>query len=78
MENLNILLPELVMFISICALLMLGVFIKNSYNLISNLSLLLLLLIGIIILDGGLDQSAKFLESYIQDPLANFSKILRL
>ena len=57
MENLYILLPELIMFVSICSLLMLGVFLKNSYSLISNLSLLVLILIGVIIFDNGLDRS---------------------
>ena len=78
MENLYILLPELIMFASICSLLMLGVFLKNSYSLISNLSLLVLILIGVIIFDNGLDQSNIFLGSFIQDPLSNFSKILIL
>ena len=78
MENLYILLPELIMFVSICSLLMLGVFLKNSYSLISNLSLLVLILIGVIIFDNGLDQSNIFLGSFIQDPLSNFSKILIL
>ena len=78
MENLYILLPELIMFVSICSLLMLGVFLKNSYSLISNLSLLVLILIGVIIFDNGLDRSNIFLGSFIQDPLSNFSKILIL
>ena len=37
-NNLNILLPEIFLTISIFSVLMIGVFIKNSFNLIFNLS----------------------------------------
>jgi NADH:ubiquinone oxidoreductase subunit 2 (subunit N) len=36
-NNLNILLPEIFLTLSIFSILMIGVFIKNSFNLIFNL-----------------------------------------
>ena len=45
MNILNILLPELFLSISIFSLLMIGVFLKNSFNLIFKLSLLTLILV---------------------------------
>ena len=49
MHNIYLLLPELVLFTSICFLLVIGVFIKESFNLISNLSVLTLLIVGLLI-----------------------------
>ena len=78
MENLYILLPELIMFVSICSLLMLGVFLKNSYSLISNLSLLVLILIGVIIFDNGLDQSNIFFGQLYSRSTLKFFKDFNL
>ena len=46
MQNINLIFTELYLFSGICTLLMLGVYVKNSFNKIYNLSILLL--IGII------------------------------
>ena len=43
-ENLNILLPELFLTISIFTILMIGVFVKNSFNLVFYLSSIIILL----------------------------------
>ena len=42
-NNLNILLPEIFLTISIFSALMIGVFIKNSFNLVFNLSSIIIL-----------------------------------
>ena len=43
MENLSIILPEIVLFIGICISLMVGVFFKNSFQIVMRLSILILL-----------------------------------
>ena len=76
MHNIYLLLPELVLFTSICFLLVIGVFIKESFNLISNLSVLTLLIVGLLIYKSGFSNQGFFLESFVSDPLSNFSKIM--
>ena len=51
-NNLNILLPEIFLSLSIFTILMLGVFIKKSFNIIFNLSSLILILTIAIILNN--------------------------
>ena len=51
-NNLNILLPEIFLTISIFSALMIGVFIKNSFNLIFNLSSIIILVTIAIILNN--------------------------
>ena len=49
-DNLNIMFPEIFLSLSIFSILMIGVFIKNSFNLIFNLtSLIINLTISIIL-----------------------------
>ena len=48
MDNINLILPEIVLFLGICLILMIGVFFKNSFSIVSKLSILLL--IGVIYL----------------------------
>ena len=50
--NLNIILPEIFLSLSILIILMLGVFIKKSFNLIFNLTSLILILTVAIILNN--------------------------
>ena len=52
-NNLNILYPEIFLSLSIFTILMLGVFIKRSFNLIFNLSLLILIIAIVIIFTNG-------------------------
>ena len=75
MINLNIIAPEIFLFLSIATLLMIGVFKQNSYSLILNLSFLSLIGTGFLIfLNFGVNEI--LLESFISDPLSSFSKIL--
>jgi NADH-quinone oxidoreductase subunit N len=57
---------------------MIGVFIKNSFNLIFNLSSLIILLTIAIILNGSNNVEKIFLESFTRDAFSNFFKILIL
>ena len=77
-NNLNILLPEIFLTLSIFSILMIGVFIKNSFNLIFNLSSLIILLTIAIILNSSNNVEKIFLESFTRDAFSNFFKILIL
>ena len=76
--NLNILLPEIFLTLSIFSILMIGVFIKNSFNLIFNLTSLIILLTIAIILNSSNNVEKIFLESFTRDSFSNFFKILIL
>ena len=77
-NNLNILLPEIFLTLSIFSILMIGVFIKNSFNLIFNLTSLIILMTVAIILNGSNNVEKIFLESFTRDAFSNFFKILIL
>ena len=77
-DNLNILLPEIFLTLSIFFILMIGVFIKNSFNLVFNLSSLIILLTIAIILNSSNNVEKIFLESFTRDAFSNFFKILIL
>ena len=76
MENLNYIYPEIFLFVGICFLLMIGVFLKNSYKLVNKLAIVLLVLLATYVLRSGLSNQGIFLESYISDNLSFFIKIL--
>ena len=77
-NNLNILLPEIFLTISIFSALMIGVFIKNSFNLIFNLSSIIILVTIAIILNNSSSSEKIFLDSFSRDAYSNFFKILIL
>ena len=77
MNNLNFVYPEIFISISIMFLLILGVFKKNSSNLIYNLSIITL--IGTLVLTFNYPintDNILFNESYKIDYLSTFMKIL--
>ena len=78
LNNLNILLPEVFLTLSIFSILMIGVFIKNSFNLIFNLSSLILIITIGIILNNPNNQEKIFLDSFTRDGFSNFFKIMIL
>ena len=78
LNNLNILLPEIFLTISIFSALMIGVFIKNSFNLIFNLCSVIILVTIAIILNNPYDPEKIFLDSFSRDAYSNFFKILIL
>ena len=75
---LNILLPEIFLSLSILATLMLGVFIKNSYNIITKLTSLIILITIILIFNNDTDSLKIFSDIFIRDKLSSFFKILIL
>ena len=77
-NSLNILLPEIFLTLSIFSLLMLGVFLKNSFNLIFNLSSIIIILTIAIIFNRPSIEEKIFLNSFTRDSFSNFFKILIL
>ena len=78
LNNLNILLPEIFLTLSIFSILMIGVFIKESFNLIFNLSSVIILITIAIILNSSNETEKIFLDSFTRDSFSNFFKILIL
>ena len=78
LNNLNILLPEIFLTLSIFSILMIGVFIKESFNLIFNLSSAIILFTIAIILNSSNETEKIFLDSFTRDDFSNFFKILIL
>ena len=78
LNNLNILLPEIFLTLSIFSILMIGVFIKESFNLIFNLSSAIILFTIAIILNSSNETEKIFLDSFARDAFSNFFKILIL
>ena len=77
-NNLNILLPEIFLSLSIFTILMLGVFIKKSFNIIFNLTSLILILTIAIILNKPNHEEKIFLDYFTRDSFSNYFKILIL
>jgi len=79
MDNLNVILPEIFISFSIMFLLLLGVYKKNSANIVHNLAVGSLLITGILIFNNPLDQNVSlFNDGYIVDSLSSFMKILTI
>ena len=79
MDQLNLIIPELFLTTSIMILLMIGVFYKNSFNLIFKLSMIILLATFILLFNHSIDTSAKlFNNSYTIDYFSLFMKVLTL
>ena len=77
-NSLNIMIPEIFLSLSTFAILMIGVFIKKSFNLIFNLSSLIIIFTIIIILTSPNNEEKIFLDSFIRDAFSNYFKILIL
>ena len=77
MENFQYILPEIFISVSIMLFLLVGVFKKNSANLIYNLSnISLVILLALIINLSSLDKIYLFNNSYLIDNLSNYMKII--
>ena len=77
MENIQYILPEIFISISIMFFLLIGVFKKNSASLIYNLSnISLIILLALIINLSSLDTIYLFNETYLIDNLSNYMKII--
>ena len=77
-QNLNIMLPEIFLSLSIFSILLLGVFIKKSFNLIFNLTSMIIIITIAIILNNSNNEVKIFLESFTRDSFSNYFKILIL
>ena len=80
MDNLHLIFPEIFLSLSIMFLLILGVFKKNSFNIIHNLSLIVLLVTAVITFNEtiSVNEELLFSQSVIIDPLSSLMKIVTL
>jgi NADH-quinone oxidoreductase subunit N len=80
MENLNLVLPEIYISLSIMFLLVLGVFKKDSSKITFNISLLVLLIASIITLNEtfSINRVTLFNNSVVIDPMSSLMKIITL
>ena len=78
MLAIKFIIPELFLLISIFSLLMIGVFIKNSFEIIYKLSIIVIFLIVLIILSGDNQDTKIFNDSFVIDSFSLYSKILIL
>ena len=78
MNNINIIFPEIFLSLSILSTLMVGVFVKNSYGIVTKLTYLILLLTALIIFNSGTNKAEYFSDSFIKNPYVDFIKILIL
>ena len=77
MENFQFILPEVFISITIMLFLLIGVFKKNSANLIYNLSAIsLVILLALILNLSSLDATYLFNNSYLIDNLSNYMKLI--
>ena len=80
MENLNLVLPEIFISLSIMFLLILGVFKKNSSKIIFNLSLFAILITTIITINEtfSVNRETLFNGSVVIDEMSSLMKIITL
>ena len=78
MENLDLILPEIVLFIGICTILMVGVFLKNSFQTVLRLSILVLISVIYLILKDWGGEAQIFLDSFKNDKFSDYFKVLIL
>ncbi len=76
--NLNIMLPEIFLSLAIFSILLIGVFIKKSFNIIFNLTSLIIVVTIAIIMTGPNNEEKIFLDSFTRDAFSNYFKILIL
>ena len=79
MENLNYIYPDIFLALSIMTLLLIGVFKKNSSNIVYNFSIISLLISLALIFNFPIDANIElFNDSYKIDYLSSFMKILTI
>ena len=78
MLAIKFIIPEIFLSISIFSLLIIGVFIKNSFEIIYRLSIFVIFLIILIILSGDNEPAKIFSESFVIDKFSLYSKVLIL
>ena len=78
MENLNLIVPEIFLSLSIFITLIVGVFVKNSYNLVTNITYVIIISLLLIIFKTFSDSGNLFSNSFVTNSFTNFFKILIL
>jgi NADH-quinone oxidoreductase subunit N len=78
MENLNLILPEIFLSLSIFVTLLIGVFFKNSYNLVTNITYVIIVSLLLIIFNSFNESGNLFSNSFTTNSFTNFFKILIL
>ena len=78
MLDLNFIIPEIFLTLSILIFVMIGVFVKNSFEIIYKLSLFLIFLLIVVIFSNNDEYSKIFNESISIDMFSIYSKILIL
>ena len=78
MENFNLILPEIFLSLSIFVTLLIGAFVKNSYNLVTNITYLIIISLLLIIFNSFNESGNLFSNSFISNSFTNFFKILIL
>jgi NADH-quinone oxidoreductase subunit N len=78
MENFNLIFPEIFLTLSIFATLLIGVFFKNSYNLVTNITYLIIVSLLLIIFNSFSESGNLFSNSFVSNTFTSFFKILIL
>jgi len=78
MENLNLIFPEIFLSASIFVTLLIGVFFKNSYNLVTNITYIIIISLLLIIFNSFNESGNLFSNSFVSNSFINFFKILIL
>jgi len=78
MQIINFILPELFLSLTIMILLMVGVFVKNSFKLINLLSIFSIIFTIILVLNQTNEVNKVFNDSFINDQLSYSMKIITL
>ena len=78
MIDLQFVIPEIFLAVSIFILLLVGVFIKNSFEIIYRLTIFVIFLMILIVLSGDNETVKVFNESFVIDGFALYSKALIL
>ena len=78
MENFNLILPEILLSLSIFVTLLIGVFFKNSYKLVTNITYLIIISLLLIIFNSFNESGNLFFNSFVSNSFTNFFKIIIL
>jgi len=78
MEHIDLFLPEIFLSLAIFATLLIGVFFKNSYNLVTKIIYGIIISLILIILSSFNESFKLFSESFVSNSFTNFFKVLIL
>jgi len=78
MDNIDLFLPEIFISLAIFVTLLIGVFFKNSYNLVVKIIYGIIFALILIILNSFYDSIKLFSNSFVSNSFTNFFKILIL